>query len=60
VTDVLECSECGRTSDLDAVRWCDYRSDLPAEAEAEDPETARIPAVVYFCPACAEREFDLD
>jgi hypothetical protein len=57
VTGALECVECGRPSDADAVGWRAYRSDLPAEAEAEDPEAARIPPVVYFCPACAEREF---
>jgi hypothetical protein len=32
-------------------------TDLPPEAEAEDSDADEVPTVVYYCPACAEREF---
>jgi hypothetical protein len=51
------CSEYGRRSGPDASGWCAHRSDLPAEAEAEDVEAAEIALVVVFCPAYAEHEF---
>jgi len=53
----LVCTQCGRPSEGDATGWRAYRSDLPPEAEAEDPEAAEIPSVLSFCPTCAEREF---
>jgi hypothetical protein len=37
--------------------WRAYRSDLPPEAEAEDPTGADVPAVVVFCGSCAAGEF---
>jgi len=35
-----------------AEGWRAYRTDL---AESADDDT--VPAVVFYCPACAEREF---
>jgi hypothetical protein len=41
----LECAECGRPSNLGAADWrAMWTDDQP-------------PAVVVFCPDCAEREF---
>jgi hypothetical protein len=44
-------------SDERAEEWRAYRSDLPPEAEAEDPTGADVPAVVVFSGACAAGEF---
>ena len=48
---VLTCAECGRRSGLRATGWRGYRVD--------DPEYDEEPAIGFFCPACAEREFGL-
>ncbi len=50
----MTCAECGAIADERAAGWRAYRADLPAEAEAEDPSTAEVPAVVAFCQSCAE------
>jgi hypothetical protein len=42
---VLECAECGQASELGALGWRAFWTD-------DEP-----PAVVVFCPECAEREF---
>lgn len=52
------CVECGAVADEEARAWRAYRSDLPTEAEAEDTTAGDVPAVVYYCGACATREFD--
>jgi hypothetical protein len=54
----VTCVECGgAVATGDALGWRAYRTDLPAEAEAEDPSTADVPAVVVFCASCSEGEF---
>jgi len=45
----LACVECGTLSGRDARRWRSYRIDDPTEDEE--------PALAFYCPACAEREF---
>ena len=45
----LRCVECRALSDLEARRWRSYRIDDPTEDEP--------PALAFYCPACAEREF---
>jgi hypothetical protein len=45
----LECVECGTLSGPDAPRWRSYRIDDPNEDEE--------PALAFYCPVCAEREF---
>jgi hypothetical protein len=54
----IVCTECGAVADQDARGWRAYRADLTAEAEAEDAIAGDVPAVVYYCPVCAAREFD--
>ncbi len=49
LTDPLCCVECGTLSSLEARRWRSYRIDDPTEDEP--------PALAFYCPACAEREF---
>jgi hypothetical protein len=49
-----------RCSRREARGWRAYRADLTAEAEAEDTTTEDVPAVVYYCPDCAAREFDTE
>jgi hypothetical protein len=53
----VKCAECGAVADEHAAGWRLYRSDLPPEAEAEDPTGADVPAVIVFCPDCAAGEF---
>ena len=53
----MRCEECGVVAPNDARGWRAYRSDLPPEAEADDPSTSDVPAVVTFCQSCAEGEF---
>jgi hypothetical protein len=53
----LRCEQCAKTSDDHARGWRAYRSDLTAEAEAEDTSADDVPVVVYYCPACAARQF---
>jgi hypothetical protein len=45
----LECQECRRVSDEAWEGWRAYRGDVPGE----DP----APILLFYCPACAEREF---
>jgi len=45
----LECVECHALSDTTAWRWRSYRIDDPSEDEE--------PALAFYCPVCAEREF---
>ena len=45
----LECVECHATSDEAARHWRAYRIDDPTENEP--------PALAFYCPVCAEREF---
>jgi hypothetical protein len=47
----IQCVECKRSSGLYWQGWGAYRTD--------DPETAEPPALAFFCPTCAEREFGL-
>jgi hypothetical protein len=54
----MTCAECGTVDDGRALAWRAFRSDLPPEAEAEDPTGAEVPVVVVvFCAACAAGEF---
>ena len=52
------CIECGAVADEEAHGWRAYRADLTAEAEDEDTSASDVPALVYYCPDCAAREFD--
>jgi len=45
----LECIECGVLSEGDAFAWRGYRIDDPYENEE--------PALAFYCPSCAYREF---
>jgi hypothetical protein len=45
----LRCTECGARSDVDALGWRGYRM--------EDPEEGDAPALAFYCPFCAQREF---
>jgi hypothetical protein len=47
--EVLECVECCTPSDPDAWGWRAYRMD--------DPELHEPPALAFYCPMCAQREF---
>lgn len=47
---VLACAECPRISSVTARGWKAYRSD--------DPETSEPPQLAFYCPGCAEREFN--
>jgi hypothetical protein len=53
----VTCVECGTVADERAQGWRAYRSDLPPEAEAEDPSSADVPVVAVFCDSCAVGEF---
>jgi hypothetical protein len=46
---VLACTECPRVSSVTARGWRAYRID--------DPEEDEPPALAFYCPACAKREF---
>jgi hypothetical protein len=48
----MTCVECGAVADEGADGWRGYRTDL---AESADDDT--VPAVMVYCPECAEREF---
>jgi len=48
--DFLRCVECGTLSDLHARGWRGYRVD--------DPDEDEPPALAFYCPRCAHREFD--
>jgi RNase P subunit RPR2 len=43
------CEECGAIADESGKGWRGYRMDNPEEGEP--------PAVAWYCPSCAEREF---
>ena len=47
--DVVACRECGCLSGLRWAGWRAYRVD--------DPELDEPPALAFYCPTCAEREF---
>jgi hypothetical protein len=47
---LLACAECPRLSVGAARGWRAYRSD--------DPDVDDEPALTFYCPSCAEREFD--
>jgi hypothetical protein len=47
--DPIECVECGHQAELYAQGWRAYRMDEPFADE--------LPALAFFCPNCAEREF---
>jgi hypothetical protein len=53
----MTCVECGRFATEDSRGWRAYRTELPPEAEAEDPTAQDVPPVVFYCPTCAELEF---
>lgn len=46
---VVVCQECGRCSQLRWRGWRAYRID--------DPNAGEPPALAFYCPACASREF---
>jgi hypothetical protein len=46
----LVCQECRVYSDAKATGWRGYRVD--------DPEENEPPVLAFYCPACAESEFD--
>jgi len=48
VTVELVCCECGRRAGESATRWQGYLVDVDDDGQDE---------VVFFCPACAAREF---
>jgi hypothetical protein len=50
----MRCQECERDAVGEAVGWRAYRADT-ANDDSESDE--RIAAVVFYCPACALREF---
>jgi hypothetical protein len=45
----VDCRECGISSGAFWIRWRAYRTD--------DPELNEAPALAFYCPACADREF---
>lgn len=47
---VVTCVECGSLSGLRWAGWRAYRVD--------DPEVDEPPALAFYCPSCASREFD--
>ncbi len=46
----INCIECGCSSGLYWHGWRAYRTD--------DPEVDEPPALAFYCPTCAAREFD--
>jgi hypothetical protein len=46
----ISCAECKRSSGLYWQGWRAYRTD--------DPTVGEPPALAFYCPGCAEREFD--
>ena len=54
---MITCTECGAVAEDDAKGWRAYRTDLAAEAELDDQTARDVPAIVFYCPACAGREF---
>jgi hypothetical protein len=49
LVNTVECRECGISSGAFWIRWRAYRTD--------DPELNEPPALAFYCPACADREF---
>jgi hypothetical protein len=50
IVTTVTCAQCGTSSTGRWRRWRACRSDNP---EFDEP-----PTLAFFCPACAEREFD--
>jgi hypothetical protein len=50
--DPVQCAECGCSSELRWSGWRAYRTD--------DLRLREPPALAFFCPRYAEREFDFD
>ena len=46
---VATCAQCGCLSGL---RWSGWRA-----LRTDDPDEDEAPALAFFCPTCAEREF---
>ena len=44
---LLACAKCGTTATDNAEGWAAFRTDLD-----DDP-----PALAFYCPTCAQREF---
>jgi hypothetical protein len=49
-TGTVACAQCGCPSSL---LWDGWRA-----CRIDDPETTEPPALAFFCPSCARREFD--
>lgn len=49
----LVCVECGRHADGEARGW----RGLLAEADEDETGEDEVEGVLFFCPACAAREF---
>jgi hypothetical protein len=49
---VVACAQCGCLSGL---RWAGWRA-----CRVDDPELDEPPALAFFCPGCAAREFGTD
>ena len=47
---ITRCAQCNCLSGLRWAGWRAYRVD--------DPEAGEPPNLAFFCPACAEAEFD--
>jgi hypothetical protein len=45
----VQCVECNSSSGLYWQGWRAYRVD--------DPDTDELPALAFYCPTCAQREF---
>lgn len=45
----MACQECGTSSGFTWRGWRAYRTD--------EPESGELPALAFYCPVCAEREF---
>jgi hypothetical protein len=48
----LECVECGRVSDPEAIGWIAIRCD--------DPDRDEPPEIAFYCPVCTLAEFGID
>jgi hypothetical protein len=48
----MKCEECGADAPPDARGWMGFRM--------YDPEEDEWPAIGFYCPACAWREFGED
>jgi hypothetical protein len=50
----VQCTECDRSSGARWSGWRAYRTDV---YRADELELAEPPALAFYCPECAEREF---